>query len=570
MRLKLFSRLSTFIFFAFVLFVFPLSAQTSKPVLNRVRTFDVQHYIIRVSFDRVAKKVFGDTTIQLKPLKDDFKTLELDAAGMSFDSIKLEGSGKDLGFMPNGEKILIKLDRSYSTDDLISVRIKYSTVPVKGVYFVDERRDKNKKLLNPAQVWTQGEPEQAHYWFPSYDFPDDKATSEEFITVEKGETAIGNGELLEALENSDGTNTFHYKMPVRHSTYLTSFVVGKYVKTSDSYKNIPLGFYVYAGREPIAKAAFGKTKEMMRIFEELTGIGFPYNKYDQTIVANYALFSAMENITATTLADKDIFLAQYSETNNLVEDIVSHELAHSWFGNLVTCKNWSELWLNEGFATFMEAAYREKMYGRENYLDTIRTFSLEYFIERLAPGQPQHGLFNRLARPDDSIFDATTYQKGGAVIHTLRETIGDDAFWRGIHIYLERHKFENVETEDLEKAMEEASGQKLDWFFSQWVYGAGYPQLEITQTFNRKKKTLTLAVTQTQVSDELVPAVFTLPMDVEIASGKSTKTEKIQINKRNQSFSFKLEGDLNSVSFDKNLKIPLKMIDLKPLKHVDK
>jgi aminopeptidase N len=358
-------------------------------------------------------------------------------------------------------------------------------------------------------------------------------------------------------------------MPIRHSTYLTSFVVGKYVKLGDFYKDIPLGFYVYQGREPIAKAAFGKTKEMMRIYEDLTGIDFPYTKYDQTIVANYSAFSAMENITATTLSDNDVFLAQYHETNALVEDIVSHELAHSWFGNLVTCENWAELWLNEGFATFMEAAYREKAYGRENYLDAVRTFSLEYFLEQVPPGQ-KHGLYNRLARPDDSIFDATTYQKGGAVIHTLRAEIGDAAFWRGIHNYLERHKFENVETADLQKAMEEASGQKLEWFFSQWVYAAGYPQLEITQTFNKKKKTLTLGVTQTQVADDLVPAVFILPLDVEIASGKGTKTEKIRIDKRNQSFSFKLEDELNSVTFDKNFKIPLKMIDLKSLKRVDK
>lgn len=569
MKLKLFSKLSSFVFLVSFLFVSASLAQTSKPNFNRPRSFDVQHYIIRVSFDRAAKKVFGDTTVQLKPLKDDFKTLELDSAGMLFDSIKLEASGTNLNYRQEGEKIFITLDRSYSADDLVSVRFKYSAVPQKGIYFVEERRDKNKKLLNPAQIWTQGEPEEAHHWFPSYDFPDDKATSEEFITVEKGETAIGNGELLETLENSDGTKTFHYKMPVRHSTYLTSFVVGKYSRVADSYKNIPLGFYVYAGREPVAKAAFGKTKDMMRIFEELTGVGFPFNKYDQTIVANYSLFSAMENITATTLSDNDVFLAQYGETNNLVEDIVSHELAHSWFGNLVTCKNWSELWLNEGFATFMEAAYREKMYGRENYLDTIRMFSMEYFLEHLPPGQ-QHGLFNRLARPDDSIFDSTTYQKGGAVIHTLRETLGDEAFWRGIRIYLERHKFENVETPDLQKAMEEASGQKLEWFFSQWVYAAGYPQLEITQTFNRKKKTLTLAVTQTQTADALVPAVFTLPMEVEIAIGKAVKTEKIQINKRNQSFSFKLEGEPGSVSVDKNLKIPLKMIELKPIKHVSK
>ncbi len=569
MQIKFLSKASLLIFFAAFLFVAPLNAQDQNANLNRVRTYDVQHYTIRVSFDRAAKKVFGDTTVQFKPLTENFKILELDAAGMSFDSVKLEASGKDAEYRLAGEKIIITLDKFYSPADLIAIRFKYSAIPAKGIYFVDEKRDKNKKVTTPAQVWTQGEPEDAHHWFPSYDFPDDKATTEQFITTEKDETAIGNGELLETNENADGTKTFHFKMPVPHSTYLVSFVVGKYVRVSDSYKNIPLGFYVYPGRESIARPAFGKTKDMMRIFEELTGIAFPFNKYDQTIVANYSSFSAMENITATTYSDNDVFLVQIEDTRNLVEDIVSHELAHSWFGNLVTCRNWAELWLNEGFATFMEAAYREKMYGREDYLRTVRVFALEHLLENMPRGK-RHGLFNRLARPDDSLFDSTTYQKGGAVIHTLRETIGDDAFWRGVHIYLARHKFQNVETPDLQKAMEEASGKKLDWFFSQWVYSAGYPEIKVTPTFNRAKKTLTLAVDQTHESDALVPAAFVLPIDVEMAFVTGSKTEKIEITKRNQSFVFNVDGAPKSVVFDKRFKIPLKMIEIKPLKIVNK
>ena len=219
---------------------------------------------------------------------------------------------------------------------------------------------------------------------------------------------------------------------------------------------------------------------MMRIFEDLTKINYPFNKYDQTIVAQYDEFAAMENITATTLSDREVFFADFDFGKSGVEDIVAHELAHSWFGNLVTCRNWAELWLNEGFATFMEAAYREKMYGREQYIAKIRDDVEIHFAEN-KPKRLRHGLFNQLARPDDSIFDTTTYQKGGVVIHTLREEIGDKAFWKGVNIYLERHKFENVETSDLQKAMEEASKQKLNWFFSQWVYGGGNPQIEVKQ-----------------------------------------------------------------------------------------
>ncbi|MDQ3713526.1 MAG: hypothetical protein M3388_15070, partial [Acidobacteriota bacterium] len=276
---------STVAFSLFLLFTFSISAQTSKPNFNRVRTFDVQHYILRTSFDRANKIVFGDTIVRLKPLNGNFNQIELDAADMKFESVKLESETKDLQYKLAGDKIYITFDKSYAPNDLISIRFKYSAKPSKGIYFIKADLE-DGKVVRPAQIWTQGEVEEAHHWFPSYDFPDDKATSEQFITVEKDETAIANGEPLGTTENADGTKTFHYKMAVPHSTYLTSFVVGRYSKISDSYKNIPLGFYLYPGKESFAQKSFGRTKEMMRVFEELTGINFPYNKYDQTVVAN--------------------------------------------------------------------------------------------------------------------------------------------------------------------------------------------------------------------------------------------------------------------------------------------
>ncbi|MEJ7700859.1 MAG: M1 family metallopeptidase [Pyrinomonadaceae bacterium] len=362
-------------------FVFSIAAQTSQNNFNRIRSFDVQNYIIRTNFDRTNKTVFGDTTVLLKPLKNDFKSFEFDAVNFKFESVKLEISNTELTYKTANNKIFITLDKPYSSSDTISVRLKYSAQPKKGIYFVDEQRE-NGSILRSSQIWTQGEPEESRHWFPSYDFPDDKATSEQFITVEKDETAIANGELLETIENTNQTKTFHYRMSAPHSTYLTSFVVGTYTKISDSYKNIPLGYFVYTDRTAIVPKAYGRTKDMMRVFEELTKVNFPFNKYDQTIVANFT-FGGMENITATTMADTEIFLADFEFGKSAVEDLVSHELAHSWFGNLLTCKNWAELWLNEGFATYMEAAYREKTYGRNSYLSKIRSNAEQFMIDDL-------------------------------------------------------------------------------------------------------------------------------------------------------------------------------------------
>ena len=545
-----------FVFLTFTLFQFSF-AQPANQNFNRTRTFDARHYLIRTSFDRKNKTIFGETTVTLKPLKSGFSKFELDAANLNFEFVRLEPKGKDLKFKTENDKIIITLDKPYAPRDLIKIRLKYSAKPQKGVYFVNAERERDT-LLHDAQIYTQGEAEESRFWFPSYDFPDDKATTEQFLTVERDETAISNGELIETLPNPDGTKTFHFKMPLPHPIYLTSFIVGKYVKFSDTYKTVPLAVYLYPGKEYLYERAFGNTKEMMRTFEELTGVAFPFNKYDQTIVAQFNL-GGMENITATTLSDRDVF---FSEINNLiVGDLISHELSHSWFGNMVTCRNWAELWLNEGFATYMEAAWREKMYGRRNYLQKIQEDAEIYFAEESKMSR-RHGLYNLLARPDDSIFDAVAYQKGSAVIHTLRETVGDQVFWKAVNIYLDKYKFANVETTDLQKVFEDVSKKDLRWFFNQWVYGIGYPKLEVKYQYNAPTKILKLTINQTQKAENNAPAAFILPMDLQVSTESGTFNEKINLTKRAETFSIKLDGAPTDIVFDKDLKIPLKTLKL--------
>jgi len=502
------------------------AAQTARPNFDRARTYDVQNYIIRVSFDRAAKKVFGDTTVQLTPLAAGFRTLELDAVGMKFDSVKLESVGlalesqtdppinEDLKYRTTSDKIIITLNRAYSPQEVISVRLKYSTVPEKGVYFVDELDEQGTKL--DAQIWSQGEAEENRYWFPSFDFPSDKATSEEFITAEKGLTIIGNGVRLDDIQNEDGTVTF------------------------------------------------GNTKKMIQNYEELTGIKFPYNKYDQTIVRNFQ-FGGMENITATTHADTEVFMANFGFGQATVEDLVSHELAHSWFGDLVTCKNWSELWLNESFADFMEAASREKLYGHDSYIRKLRS-DADQAIADDAVSRHRHGLYNVLADPKDmGLFDITTYQKGGTVVHMLREQVGTQIFWKAIKAYLNKHKFDNVTTPDLQKAMEEASGQNLNWFFDQWVYGAGLPQLRVTQAYNAVTNRYTVTVSQTQKLDKITPAAFRLPMEIEFSVAGTKRTEKIDVTRRVQSFTFKANSRPTGLKLDPAEKIILKTVKIGPI-----
>ncbi len=544
--------------------VFASGQNANRSNFNRTSNFDVQHYTIRASFDRSKKKVFGDTTVTLRPLAANFREFNLDAVGLVFESVTLEPSGTSVTYNAGPTSVHVTLDRSYLPDETVSVRFKYSATPRKGVYFVDAETGE-QTVHHSAQIWTQGEAEEARHWFPSFDFPSDKATTEEYITAETDETVVGNGEFLGKTDNGNGTATWHYKMTVPHSTYLVSFVIGKYSRVDDTYGSVPLGFYVYPGKEATARNAFGKTKDMIAVYENLTGIKFPYSKYDQTIVAHFQ-FGGMENITATTMADTEIFFGDFDFGKEIVVDLVSHELAHSWFGDMVTCRNWAELWLNEGFATYMEAAYRERINGRDNYIAKVRRDASEFLTDD-AVTRRRHGLFNLLAGDVDKLFDvsAVTYNKGGAVLHMLRESVGTEAFWKGVNIYLTRHRFANVESSDLRAAMEEASGKDLGWFFDQWVYHSGAPRLTVGQSYNTRTHTLRLTFTQTQRADVIVPPAFRLPLELEVKTASGPVRKDVVLSKRVDTVSIKTTSKPSGLTIDKDDKVVLKTVKLLPM-----
>ncbi len=546
----------------FVLFAAAASGQL--PNFNRTSNYDVQHYTIRVKFDHRARTVFGDTTVELKPLADSFRTVELDARDLKFESVRLDGADSELKYRAAAGKVAVTLDRAYKTGETIKLRFRYSAKPKKGVYFVDERV-KDGKVVHSAQIWTQGEPDEAHHWFPSFDHPSDKATTEQMITAEKGFEVIGNGERVSLTENADGTVTHHFRMTIPHTTYLVSFVIGKYEKFTDKYRDVSLTNYLYPGTGQLNTLAYGRTKDMLKAFEEMTGVDYPFNKYDQTVVANFA-FGGMENITATTMADTEINYAQLDFLRGNVEDLVSHEIAHSWFGNNVTMRNWAELWLNEGFATFMEAAIRERLNGREDYIRKL-SLNAEEAMADDAARKNAFGLFNRTAGDTSKLFDrpSITYSKGGVVVHMLREQVGDANFWKGVNLYLTRHRFGSVETPDLMRAMEEVSGQKLDWFFDQWVYGTSHPKLTVRQQYDDTAKALVFNIDQTQTGGPLVPKAFRLPLEIRVKfPDGTTRTETLNITDRKQTISIPTATKPSEVTFDPAFKLPL--IELKTMK----
>ncbi len=536
---------------------FPRNLPPGAKRVRPARTYDVQHYVIRTRFDVPDKTVIGDTTVVLKPLAAGFGSFELDASNMKVEAVTLGDTNTPLQWTQPPDKLSIKLDRAYEPAETIGVRIRYRAKPERGLYFVAQRQGGDGALTTPAQIWSQGEPEDNHHWFPAYDYPDDHATSEQYITTPAGEIAISNGALVETIPNADGTRTFHWKMDEPHATYLTSLVVGDYAKLDAAYKNVPLEYYTYRGTEETARKAFAKTPDMMRLFSDKLGHEYPYNRYAQTVVASF-IFGGMENVTATTHSDSEILYGTTREAQVSTENLISHELAHSWFGNLVTCRDWSELWLNEGFATFMEAVFREHDAGHDAYLAEMRSNASLYFLEDLARHR-RPLVFDRYRSPLD-LFDTTVYKKGALVLHMLRETVGDELFWKALNRYLAENKLKPVTTEDLKRAFEETTGQRLDWFFDQWVYKAGFPELRVRSFYSAPTRKLTLEVTQTQGQEAMTPLVFRLPLEIELATQSGTRTERVEVTERTQRFTFQLDGKPLMIRFDKGARL-LKMIN---------
>jgi aminopeptidase N len=546
------------------------------------RAFDTQHYQLRTRFDRAAKTVFGDEIITLKPLAENFQEVRLHAAGLTIDAITLSDTTTKLQWrQEKPDKLVVKLNRAYDASETIALRIVYRAVkPKRGIYFTPEASLSlpRVKLRRPPQIWTQNEPEDARYWFVAHDYPDDLATTEQFITTTApAETTIANGKLLETHENTDKTKTFHWRMEQPHAVYLTSLVVGEFVKIEDvaklslpdgSERSVPLEFYTYAGGEKAARNAYANTAEIIRHFSKITGYPFPFNRYAQTGVAFFTQFAGMENITATTLADSLILRPTLFRGENAdllpperleVDNLVAHEIAHSWFGNLVTCRDWSHLWLNEGLSTFMEAVWQEKLAGEKAYMREMRVNQDLYLAEdRFSYRRPL--VTNRYQDPSQ-MFDSTTYKKGGYVIHMLRRLLGDEVFWQAVNHYLTAYSRQNVTTQDLQRVFEESSGQKLEWFFQQWAYQAGHPELRVRYRYDTDKKELALTVQQTQKTDAGTPEVFRLPgVQVEITAAGGTRTETINITERSHTFTFRQENPPFRLLFDADERV-LKELD---------
>jgi aminopeptidase N len=525
---------------------------TAPPVQwTRSHNYDVQHYRIKVSFDWKEKSVTGETTITLKPFPNDLSEVEFDAGQMDIQAVKL-AQGTPLKFRyVNNQKLIITLDKKYSANSKLAITINYVARPVNSqalAFISPTDTDKTR----PYQIWSQGEAQTNHYWFPCYDAPNDKATSEVIATVEDKFQVISNGKLVSVQANPlKKTKTFHWLMNQPFSSYLISIIVGEYAEVKDRFKNTPVSSFVYKNQVQEARASLGKLPQMVAYFSKKIGYDYPYPKYAQIMVRDFP--GAMENITATTMSDTAVH-DKRAHLDLSSDDLIAHELSHSWFGNLLTCRDWSELWLNESFATFMEGVWIEYDKGKDDYLYKMYGNQQGYF--QAWNGGLRRPIVTNLYSDPDALFDAYAYPRGGAVVNMLRFVLGEEMFWKAIRHYVKKHQWQNVETQQLVVAIEDVTGQNLQWFFDQWLYKMGHPVFEITSMYDEKAKTIKLNVKQTQKPDVqrkwfASPAFFTMPVDVAITTASGEKVHRVFINKSEQTLSFAVDGKPLIINFDK-------------------
>jgi aminopeptidase N len=523
------------------------------------RNYDTQHIKLDLRFNWELEQALGTATITFTPLTTNLRNLEFDAANMTFSSVKLlNGTPLKYEADTQREKLLITLDRAYQPTDTLTVVVSYNTNGVsknagiggfgRGLTFI---KPTTEDPTRPKQIWSQGETEYNHYWFPCYDHPSDFASTEISATVEKPLMVVSNGKLVETKNNKDGTRTFHWMMETPHASYLTSIVVGEYAAVEGNYAGIPVITYVYPNEVEQGKVTAARLPEMVKFFSEKTGVKYPYAKYAQTVARDFG--GGMENISATTQTDNMIHDARTTLDRDQ-DGLQSHELAHQWFGDYVTCRYWSDIWLNESFATYFQAMWDEHRLGRDEFLYRDVKSNQDTYFATWAQGNRRPIVTNNFQNKD-AVFDTYAYPRGGAVLHMLRKTLGEENWWRAINHYLRKYANQPVQTEQFRIAIEEATGQPMEWFFEQWLYRMGHPVFRVTQSYDQGTKTLSLKVRQEQTPDPNSgypqAGFFRAPIDVEIGTNGTTRIERVVIEpKEEQTFTFPVDTQPTLVNFD--------------------
>ena len=520
--------------------------RVANDAYTRSHDYDLVHQRIEVrNFDWDSTSLDGRVTTTLVALRPGLDSVILDAGKRLAVSRVVDARGTTLRSAAHGDTLVVYPARPLAFRDTLRFSIDYHARidNGRGLTFIEPEGREHR----PQQIWSQGEDDDNHFWFPTYDFPNDKMTWELVATVPRPYTVISNGRRVADRPNPDGTHTVTWRQDPRSATYLVSLIVAPLVRLADTWRGIPVEYYVYRADSSRARRLFGVTPDMMEVYSRLTGVRYPWAKYAQTTVADF--FGGMENVSATTLIDWLPDERAYLDRPWYQWILIPHELAHQWFGDYVTLESWANMWLNEGFAEFLPGQYWGVKLGPrvedDYYLDEYRQY-LE--IDR------------RRRMPLAALGSNNVYPKGALVLRMLQRHLGPERFWASLHLYLTRHALGNATSDDLRQAVLDATGENLDWFWSQWLYDAGHPRYAVTAAYDTAARKLTLTVKQTQTdsakADSTGPAfetpkVFRMPVTIRVGTAGGDVVRRTELAAREQTIEIPgLRGAPTMVVFD--------------------
>lgn len=533
---------------------------------------DLVHTKLEVSFDWSKSQMKGLATITAKPHFYATDSLILDAKSMQIKSVKMEG--KDLLYSYKNDFLRINLGKTFTRNDKYTIVVDYIAQPEerkeggsaaitsdKGLFFINPTGEDKGKMTH---LWTQGETEASSVWFPTIDSPNAKTTQEIFMTVQDKYVTLSNGKFMGSKKNTDGTRTDHWKQELPHAPYLFMMAVGEFAVVKDEFvrkdgSKMPVHYYVEKEWEQYAKDIFGETPAMIRFFSDLLKVEYPWDKYHQIIVRDY-VSGAMEN-TGAVIFGEYAYKTKRELLDNNDNSTIAHELFHHWFGDLVTAESWSNLTLNESFANYSQYLWDEHRYGIDEADYQAQKEAEGYF--QSAQQQGYHDLVWFDYEDKEQMFDGHSYNKGGRILHMLRNYLGDEAFFEGISQYLKKNSFKAAEFHNLRLAFEEVSGKDLNWFFNQWYLASGHPVLDVEQSFNPEKKEVTISVKQVQNLEEF--PLFKLPIDVAVFDANGKKVHRIWVDQVENNFTFPVTGDLKGLIFDNQQMLLAKVRETKPM-----
>lgn len=548
---------------------------------NNYRSFatkenDLVHTKLVAHFDYSQSQLNGEVWLQLRPHFYPTSQLTLDAKGMDIHNVSIVQNQKNvpLKFNYDGKIMNIDLDKTYTSNDIYTVYIKYTAKPneykakgskaiteAKGLYFINPLgKEKNK----PTQIWTQGETEGTSVWIPIIDKPNQKCTQEFYLNVPNKYVSLSNGLLVKQIDNKNGTRLDVWKMDLPHAPYLFFIGIGEYAVVkqdaiaTNNKKKIELSYYIEKAYEKEALKIYGKTPQMISLFEKLLGVPFPWAKYAQISGRDY-VSGAMENTTATLHSDAVQQDARELVDENIWEGTIAHELFHQWFGDLVTAESWSNLTVNESFADYSQTIWFENNKGKDDG-DYENYKGLSAYLS--SPTDAEKNLVRFYYSDREDMFDLVSYQKGGRILHMLRHFVGDEAFYKSLNKYLNDNKFSNGSAVKLRLAFESVTGKDLNWFFNQWYNGNGHPYVSITQQYDASKKQVMVKLAQTQIQNK----IFELPIGIDIYVNGQRNHYEVWAKNKVDSFYFPAATEPDNVNVDNDKILLWEKNDSKPLK----